>query len=598
MLSALYGFLLKSTKISNTTDSYFSRNLGLFKNELIKFKTASQQKTSRADLQQIFKQTRLSFKTLAVLSDYFNPYEIKSLNGPAIDRIEEDNPDAIIPPHGLQAIETLLFGEWTTTANDKIATELELMLRSVDRMQNETGRSFKFSDELVWDAVRSSIISVASLGITGFDSPLANYSIPEARSTFKGIKEVVQLFEERINKKDASALPVIFQLIDRADAYLNSYTNFANFDRLVFISQYINPLYAAIVKTRIAAGIAIPPGARPFNYNAESFFSPEALNLDFYSPEKEYLLTKERIALGKKLFFDPVLSGTGTRSCASCHQPEKAFTDGLKIPFAMDNKTPLQRNTPTLWNSVFQTSQFFDSRTSSLETQLSEVVHSTGEMNGSLANNARELSKSDIYKGLFQKAYVNEKEPLVPFTIANAIASYVRSLVALNSRFDQYMMGNEKILTATEKQGFNLFTGKARCATCHFIPLFNGLVPPEFVETESEVLGVPQKASKKNAVLDPDPGKFDFTQSVIHKHAFKTPTLRNIAQTAPYMHNGVYKTLEEVMDFYNNGGGAGLKIAPANQTLAPDKLNLSKKEVRAIISFLNTLTDTTAHQYR
>ena len=153
------------------------------------------------------------------------------------------------------------------------------------------------------------------------------------------------------------------------------------------------------------------------------------------------------------------------------------------------------------------------------------------------------------------------------------------------------MRGYEKQLNNSEKRGFNLFAGKAKCATCHFIPLFNGLVPPDFNETESEVLGIPGRSNKKQ--VDGDLGKYDFTKAVIHQHAFKIPTLRNVSLTAPYMHNGVFKTLEEVIDFYDKGGGAGIGIKLPNQTLPADKLNLSKQEKKDIISFLHTLTDTT-----
>ena len=166
----------------------------------------------------------------------------------------------------------------------------------------------------------------------------------------------------------------------------------------------------------------------------------------------------------------------------------------------------------------------------------------------------------------------------------------------MNARFDQYMRGNSKALTTPEKNGFNLFMGKAKCGTCHFMPLFNGLVPPEFVETESEVLGVPKTKDSLHAELDSDLGKFNFTRSVVHKHAFKTPTLRNVELTAPYMHNGVFSTLEEVMDFYNKGGGKGLNIAPDNQTLPFDKLELSKKEISDVIAFMKALTDTSSRK--
>jgi cytochrome c peroxidase len=597
MLSLCYGFILtQPSERRQLIDSYFLESLSAFKEEVVSFKNVIQQKSSQDVLRKKFLEARLSYKVIAVLTDYFNPYEIKHLNGPAIDRIEKDNPDIIIPPHGFQVIETIIFGEWNDQSYAKITAELDHILLSIARMETEQDRIYKFKDDLLWDALRSSLISITTLGVTGFDSPVANLSLPEARGSLEGLSEVLAFFEADINRVDSKRFSSLRQLIRNADVYLQTSNDFNSFNRLSFITGFINPLYKEVAATRKILAIATPAGNRPFNFQAESLFAEDALNMDFYSPEKEYLATPSRVALGKKLFNDPILSGTGTRSCASCHKSTLAFTDGLALPLSIDNKKLLLRNTPTLWNSVFQTTQFYDSRTSSLETQLSEVVHNTDEMKGSLAVVAGELKKSEAYKQLFAESYGAEQEPLVAFTIANAISSYVRSLVALNSRFDQYMAGNKSAMTKSEKNGFNLFTGKARCATCHFMPLFNGLVPPEFTDTESEILGVPKTKDKKNAVLDTDLGKYEVTQSIIHKHAFKTPTLRNIALTAPYMHNGVYNTLEDVMEFYNNGGGAGLNIAPPNQTLAPDKLNLSKKEVSDIISFLKALTDTTSRQ--
>lgn len=154
------------------------------------------------------------------------------------------------------------------------------------------------------------------------------------------------------------------------------------------------------------------------------------------------------------------------------------------------------------------------------------------------------------------------------------------------------MLGEEKF-NLDEIAGFNLFTGKAKCATCHFIPLTNGTVPPSFMKSESEVLGVPD-ATKK---LDADLGKFELTKAAIHRNSFKTPTVRNIELTAPYMHNGVFKTLEEVVNFYNEGGGNGLGFNLQNQTLPEDKLKLTALEKKQLIAFMKTLTDIKYSQY-
>lgn len=216
-------------------------------------------------------------------------------------------------------------------------------------------------------------------------------------------------------------------------------------------------------------------------------------------------------------------------------------------------------------------------------------------MGGSIEKTAAILKTDPVYTKAFAAAYPNDKEPISVYTIANAIASYLRSLQSLNSRFDQYMRNEPVAFSQNEKNGFNLFMGKAKCGTCHFTPLFNGLVPPQFNDTESEILGVPT-STKKHAKLDADSGKYYFTKSIVHLFSFKTPTLRNIALTAPYMHNGIYKTLEEVMDFYNKGGGKGLGINLPNQSLPFEKLDLSKQEKKDIIAFMRTLTDTVSYR--
>jgi cytochrome c peroxidase len=154
------------------------------------------------------------------------------------------------------------------------------------------------------------------------------------------------------------------------------------------------------------------------------------------------------------------------------------------------------------------------------------------------------------------------------------------------------MRGQRSAMKPNEIKGFNLFMGKALCATCHFIPLFNGSRPPLFYYQESEVIGVPSTPGKIDAKIDSDPGRYSIINRNFLKHSFKTPTLRNIALTAPYMHNGVFDSLEQVIEFYNNGGGKGLHIDLDNQTLPFEKLNLDAAEQRSIISFLKTLTDT------
>ncbi len=154
------------------------------------------------------------------------------------------------------------------------------------------------------------------------------------------------------------------------------------------------------------------------------------------------------------------------------------------------------------------------------------------------------------------------------------------------------MRGDNNAMSKNDIKGFNVFMGKGKCGTCHFMPLFNGTVPPLFDKMESEVLGVPATTDTINPKLDADSGKYVLYGIPHHLYSFKTTTVRNVELTAPYMHNGVYKTLEEVIDFYNKGGGAGLGFEIEHQTLPPDPLGLTEEDKANLILFLKSLTDT------
>ncbi|MNQ44125.1 Cytochrome c551 peroxidase precursor [compost metagenome] len=291
--------------------------------------------------------------------------------------------------------------------------------------------------------------------------------------------------------------------------------------------------------------------------------------------------------MGEKLFYDKSLSKNNDRSCATCHHPEKAFTDGLKTNVSLTGSN-LARNTPTLTYASLQNAQFWDMRQIDLEKQSIDVIQNKDEMHGSMENIHTKILLDKDYIKLFQKAYPKTLKTET-WQIQNAIASYVRSLNSFDSRFDLYMRGKKNTLNNQEIEGMNLFMGKAKCATCHFTPLFNGTVPPSYSKTEHEVIGTPNEESGKK--LSPDLGRYQYNKMSQLIGAFKTPTVRNVAVTAPYMHNGVFKTLEEVVSFYNKGGGKGLGYAVENQTLPFDKLNLTVKEEQALVAFMKTLTD-------
>jgi cytochrome c peroxidase len=579
-----------SFNASKNVDAVYSKQLLQLKKDIGRLEILLKGNGSPSALQQQFRKARFSYKKAAILIEYFNLYEAAFLNGPPIDRVEDDNPDKIIHPEGFGMIEQLIFTNEKT--NGLQLTSLSTrMLEQITKLENETDRSNKFQNESVWSAMQAAVIRLTSLGITGFDSPVAFNSIPEAKATLEGLQQLADIYKPFIEKANAGAIKKLYALLGNAENYLSVHSSFNSFDRLSFIKNNLDPLYATITKIKNSF-FSIEEGLNPIRRDAKNIFDENAFDLRYFSPEKDYVATPERIELGRILFYDSALSGTGKRSCASCHQPEKGFTDGLAKALAIDNKTSLNRNTPGLWNSCFQTKLFWDSRADILENQAEAVVHNVREMQGSFKNTMEDIKRSSYYSDLFAKAYPAQKEPVSGFNIANAIASYERSLVSFDSRFDLYMRGDNSKLSAAEKNGFNLFMGKAKCGTCHFAPAFNGLLPPQYTKTESEVIGVPATTDTINPKLDGDLGKYLFTLSEVDKFSFKTPTLRNIELTAPYMHNGVYKTLEEVVDFYNKGGGKGLHIAPENQTLPFDKLDLTKKEKADLVLFMRSLTDT------
>jgi cytochrome c peroxidase len=355
-----------------------------------------------------------------------------------------------------------------------------------------------------------------------------------------------------------------------------------------FITRYANPVSIGISDLEKKLKIKVIRYNRLLNQDAKTLFDSNAFNVNAYAPDHSGFITDEKIVLGKKLFEDPVLSGTGKRSCRSCHQPALAFTDGMAKNTIIGEKELLDRNTPTLVNAALQPSLFYDLRVNSLEEQSHTVVQSAREMHGSMVLSVNKLGQDSIYRKMFIAAFPHENKNLIDtFEVMNAIGSYIRSLVLLNSRFDEYMRGRQSAMDTAEINGFNLFMGKARCATCHYMPLFNGSFPPVYRKNEVEVIGVPKSRSQNE--IDPDMGRYDIVKVESVKHAFKISTVRNAARTAPYMHNGVYATLEQVMDFYNKGGGAGLGIKLRNQTLPADKLNLTEKEIGEVIAFIKSL---------
>ncbi len=310
----------------------------------------------------------------------------------------------------------------------------------------------------------------------------------------------------------------------------------------------------------------------------------------------------KQIELGRKLFFDRRLSSNGTMSCAMCHVPEEGFTSNAsKLSLGLEGVS-LRRNAPSLLNVAWQTKLFHDGREPSLSSVAwSALLHADEMGNPSPDDLLARLRILPDYSGRFEQAF--DGAAASKNTLGEAAAAYLRTLVAGDSRFDQWRYaGRTEALTPLEQRGFSVLTGAGGCIACHTVTEQSALfadgafhvtgagLKPRAKEISVELAAGVYSQLKPNdlsAFADPrapDFGRFEITQNAIDRFAFKTPSLRNVSRTAPYMHDGSLASLDEVVAFYNQGGEEVLGKSPL---LKP--LNLSAEDQRALVAFLKSL---------
>lgn len=542
-------------------------------------------------LQSLFLQARLVYKQAEMFAEYYTPLTSKSINGAPIPSMDENDQHKTEAPEGFQVIEPFLFPAPDSLDTTHLLQQTRVLVANLKRLELLAQQQF-FAHAQVFDALRLEIFRVITLGLSGFDTPIAQNAVPEAAAALVSVQKVLDLYRDSLTTHSDTVYRHCQTLLQQAGIYLQAHNNFNGFNRMLFLIQYANPLSLALLQ----AGKIVAPEPfrelRPLRADAASLFDTHAFNPDYYTASSAAHSSQDKVILGEYLFFDPVLSGNGRRACASCHQPAKAFTDGMTKSLSLDGRSLVRRNTPTVLNAGLQPGLFYDLRVAYLEDQATDVITSATEMHGSLQYAVNRLQQSPAYAQLFARAFPSAADPVNSYNLRNALGSYIRSLSSLNAPFDRYVRGDHSQMSEAAVAGFNLFMGKAKCGTCHFMPLFNGTVPPHFTTVETEVIGVPATVGGNR--IDPDPGRFALRHIALHRYGFRTPTVRNIALTAPYMHNGIYRSLKEVVDFYDKGGAAGLGIRLDNQTLPFDKLDLTEKEKQQLIAFLQTLTDTTA----
>jgi cytochrome c peroxidase len=332
-----------------------------------------------------------------------------------------------------------------------------------------------------------------------------------------------------------------------------------------FSHRSLNSLLAGLLLLAGSTVAAKAPNLAPAPAKADQAF---ALPKQLPQPA-DNISTSPRVTLGKALFFDPRLSGNGSVSCASCHNPGLGWSDALSTGIGINGQR-LPRNSPTVVNVAYNTQFMWDGRFGSLEQQVLGPMQAEQEMSTDFKHMKLMLDSLEGYKAMFAKAYPNE--PLSEQTVAKAIAAFERTVVSNGSRFDKWLAGDRRAITAQEWRGFQLFKAadKGNCVACH-----SG---PNFTDNGFHNIGVAQEAQ--------DAGRFKVRALPSMKAAFKTPTLRDIELTAPYFHDGSAATLRDVMVHYNRGGDPR-----AAGTISPEvhPLNLSDREIDDLVAFMKTL---------
>lgn len=555
-----------SKPISQKQLNSYQKHLTDLNNELTHLKSQVEKASSvEAQLQSLCK-VRQAFQHVGILLEYLDAQLYNLINGAPV--IKEDHSMAgnqVVQPRGLQVIAEMIESYADT---DAIIAEIEFVESQLTFYKNWLTKQ-ELNQQDLMNAAYFSSIRMETLTLAGFDGLDDNCSLEELNVQLKMIYDYVG---HQLN--------------------LNDFL-FRDFTIFEFEHKQVSIARITKIRNEIAQQVRLKNLNQPINTTVGNIYNPNFLNPNFYG-EAPLVATKNptKVKLGKLLFNDVRLSQTKKMSCATCHIEDKAFTDGLKLSASNFSGQSLKRNTPSINYSGLQTRQLYDGSAQSIEDQVLHVINNESEFQFSVNEILELLREDSIYQNLFNELYKDQAQAINLNSLTNALAAYVNSLAKYKSDWDR-LAKIESIVRIEDEavvNGFNLFMGKAQCGTCHFPPNFSGLLPPFYSDSEFENIGVPMIVDSIWQV-DNDLGRFEHYNNQAFKHFFKTPSLRNVAETAPYMHNGAFQTLEEVMDFYNNGGGVGHGLSYVNQTLPSDSLGLTDKEIEDVIAFMKALTD-------
>jgi cytochrome c peroxidase len=583
------------------TDLYTQR-LQAFRTGIVELLTVIQRSDlgSSEDVNRIktqLKLTRNYMKQTDFWFRYLDPLSHKKINGPLPVEWETEVFEKFEKPYKREGAGFTLAYQYLEEENPDKDFLVNLLQQSLDASHSYTHDSISKqipSYHHFYLCNRLYLLNLATIYTTGFDCPDTESIIPELRTLLSETQTLYNSFNQTFPTSQINQpyLDLYTQAIQFAYNQPDDYTLF---DHYTFIRDYVNPLFALnqqfILNYKVVSQSLIDYS---LNKQATSIFSktlyfgqnPKGI----FNRIKDEKTLAEIELLGKQLFFDPILSGNNERSCASCHSPTQYFSDtAYPASESFDHNGLLARNTPTLLNAQFNHLLMIDGKHYTLQAQVKGVVSNPSEMGCNEIEMVQKVLSCNTYRQSFTKLLklTPQEKTVTADHIASVITYYYSKFSRYDSPFDEAMNNLNQAPIAVQK-GYNLFMGKAQCATCHFAPQFNGVKPP-YIGSEFEVLGVPKDSSYSH--LSDDKGRYEINPAEQTLNAFRTGTVRNAAHTYPYMHNGVFTTLSQVIDFYDAGGGLGHGLLVPNQTLSPDSLHLTPQEKQYLIVFIQSLTE-------
>ncbi|MBL7920580.1 MAG: cytochrome C peroxidase [Bacteroidia bacterium] len=556
--------------------------------------------SSKKDLEKIRYQlnnTRNALKSIDFWLRYLEPISYKKINGPLPVEWETEVFEKFEKPYKREGAGLTLASLYLEEENIKKDSLLNLVYSSIKATQVFSADSITNNlkeHHHFFLCNRLFLLNLAAIYTTGFECPDTKKIIPELQEMLISVDKTYASFNSGF-----STTPLTnnyLGLYKNTIAFVNAQSkDFERFDHFTFIRDYVNPLFTInqqLIKEYNVRSKSYVDYS--LNKNSTSIFSKNLYNgqnsKGIYLRVNDPKVLAEIEKIGKLLFYDPILSGNSQRSCASCHKPTHYFTDTLTATsLQFDAKKFLPRNSPSLINAQYNHLIMLDGKHISLQNQTKDVITNPIEMGGNETEVLKKILSCNDYLDAFKNflKYTPTEKEINMEHITSAITFYYGKFSKYYSPFDMAINNNEKLDESAQK-GFNVFMSKAQCATCHFAPQFNGVKPP-YVSSEFEVLGVPKDTGF--TALSLDKGRFGINAATETANAFRTGTIRNTAKTAPYMHNGVFKNLNQVIDFYDAGGGAGKGLHVPNQTLSSDSLHLSKEDKINLLAFINSLNE-------